>query len=158
MPPHPPTEAATQLLLPLTAWLLEPPPHPKSCLRHWHPCHSYVPVPTVLVISLPDSYLHTNKQIINLLYNDVNNLSSISICYVGPKCVASNNDAKPLSLYDIHFSLIFIPRPDTHLGLNKQLINLRYNDVKNLTSILHCSKSMSSWKVRKALCMQDNRL
>ena len=26
MPPDPPTEAAMRLLLPLTAWLLEPPP------------------------------------------------------------------------------------------------------------------------------------
>ena len=53
--------------------------------------------------------------------------------------MASNNDAKPLFLYDIHFSLILITRPDTHLGLNKQLINLRYNDVKNLTLILYYS-------------------
>ena len=91
----------------------------------------------ILPISLPDNHLHTNKQLINLLYYDVNNLCSILNCYniMGPKCVASNNDAKLLSMYDIHFSLVFITRPDTHLGLNKQLINLHYNDVKNLTTI-----------------------
>ena len=53
--------------------------------------------------------------------------------------MASNNDAKPLYLYDIDFSLIFITKCGSHQGLNKQLINLRYNDVKNLTSSLyHC--------------------
>ena len=59
--------------------------------------------------------------------------------------MASNNDAKHLSLYDIHFSLIFITRPDTDLGLNKQLINLHYNDMKNLTTILHCSKGYQEY-------------
>ena len=53
----------------------------------------------IFPITLPDSHLHTNKNLINLLYNDVKNLSSILNCYIGPKCVASNNYAKPLSLY-----------------------------------------------------------
>ena len=88
-------------------------------------------------LTRPDTHLGLNKQLINLLYNDVKNLTSILNCYVGPKCVASNNDAKPLSLYDIHFSQIFITRPDTDTELNKQLINLHYNDMKNLTSILY---------------------
>ena len=42
--------------------------------------------------------------------------------------MASNNDAKPLSLYDIHFSLIFITRRDTYLGL-KQASLLRCEEL-----------------------------
>ena len=54
-------------------------------------------------ISLPDNHLHTNNQLINLLYNFIKNLSSILNCYIGPKCVASKNNTKPLSLCDNHF-------------------------------------------------------
>ena len=73
--------------------------------------------------------------------------------------MASNNDAKHLSLYDIHFLRIFITQPDTFLGLNKQLINLRYNDDKNLTSILYCCigpKCVPSINDTKALSLCEN--
>ena len=60
----------------------------------------------------------------------------------------------------IFTSQIFITRPDTDLGLNKQLINLRYNDMKNLTLILyHCigPKCVPSTNDTKALFLCDNR-
>ena len=50
----------------------------------------------------------------------------------------SYNVTKALSVCDNHFSLIFITCPEKNLQTNKQLINLLYNDVKNLTSILNC--------------------
>ena len=50
----------------------------------------------------------------------------------------SNNVAKALAVCDNHFSLILISCPENHLQTNKQLINLLYKDVKNLTSILNC--------------------
>ena len=54
----------------------------------------------ILSVTLPDNHLHTKKQLINLLYNDMKNLLSILNCYIGPNCVASINDAKPISLCD----------------------------------------------------------
>ena len=79
----------------------------------------------------------TNKQLINLLYNDVRNLTSTFNFSRAPKCVFSNNDTKVLSLRNNHPSLFFLYLGITiMLGTNKQLVNLLYNDVKNLTS--HC--------------------
>ena len=56
----------------------------------------------IIFITLADNYLQTKKQLINLLFKDVKNLTSILNCYIGPNCVPKN----ALSLYDIHFSLI----------------------------------------------------
>ena len=39
------------------------------------------------IVSLEDNYVQTNKQLINLFYNDVKNSTSISNCYVGPNCL-----------------------------------------------------------------------
>ena len=99
--------------------------------------------------------MRTNKQLINLLYNDVKNWTSSLSCCIGPKCVSSNNGTKALLfLCELHFSLIFKSQPLYHLRTKKQLINLLYNDVKNLTSILsYCigPKCVSSKDDTKAL-------
>ena len=76
---------------------------------------------------------------LSFLYLFVKNLTSILNFSTAPKCDFSNNDTKALSLRDNHSFLFFI-----YLGItimlvtNKQLINLLYNDVKNVTSILSC--------------------
>ena len=97
------------------------------CLRH-------------ISINLPNNHLETNNLLISLLYNDVKNLSSILNWYICQKCVSSKNITKALSLYDDQFSIIVITRPENHLRTNKQLINLLYNDVKNLFELQHSSK------------------
>ena len=55
---------------------------------------------------------------------------------LGPKCAFSNNDTKTLSLCDSCFSHICISRPKNHLPKNKQLINLLYDEMESITSIL----------------------
>ena len=80
-------------------------------------------------------------------------LPFLSFC-IGPKCVSSNDDTKALFLCELHFSLFVTIRPLNHQRKNKQPINLRYNDVKNLSSILsYCigPKRLSSNDDRKAL-------
>ena len=86
--------------------------------------------------SRPLNHQRTNKQPINLNYNDVKNSTSILSFCIGPNCVSSNEDTKALFLCELHFSLIFTSRPLNHQRTNKQLINLNYNDVKSFTSIL----------------------
>ena len=49
----------------------------------------------------------TNKEPINLLYNDVKNLTSILSFCIRPKYVSSNDDTKALFLCELHFSHIF---------------------------------------------------
>ena len=44
-----------------------------------------------------------------------------------------------LSLYDNHFAIIVTSRHENHLRTNKQLTNLLYTDVKNLSSVLNCN-------------------
>ena len=64
-------------------------------------------------------FLHlqrTNKQPINIRYNDVKNFtftSILSFC-IGPKCVFSSDDTKDLFLCELQFSLIFTSRPLNH--------------------------------------------
>ena len=60
------------------------------------------------------------KHLIKILYNVVKNLT------------------KALFLCELHFSVIFTGRPLNHQRTNNQRINLLYNDVKKLTSILSC--------------------
>ena len=82
------------------------------------------------------NHLQPNNQPIDLLCNDVKNSTSIFELCIGPKCVSSNDDTKALFLCELHFSLFVTIRPLNHQRKNKQPINLRYNHVKNLTSIL----------------------
>ena len=86
--------------------------------------------------SRPLNHQRTNKQLINLLSNDVKNLTSILSCCIGPKCVSCNDDTKALFSCESHFSIIIKRRPLNLQLTNKQPINLLYNDVKNLTSTL----------------------
>ena len=53
----------------------------------------------------------------------------------------STKDWKALYQWDNHFSLIFITPPER---TNKELINLLYNDMKNLTSSLNFSRAPNS--------------
>ena len=41
----------------------------------------------IVFITLTENRVRTNKQLINLLYNDVKNLTSILSWCIGPKCV-----------------------------------------------------------------------
>ena len=70
--------------------------------------------------------------------------------------VPSTKDWKPLYQWDNHFSLIFITPPEQ---TNEELVNLLYNDVKNLTSSLNFSKApkcVLSNNATKALSLRDN--
>ena len=70
-------------------------------------------VPSVCLLTMIQKLYfceRTNKELINLLYNDVKNLTSILSFCIGPKCV-SNEDIKALFLCELHFSLIFKSRP-----------------------------------------------
>ena len=87
--------------------------------------------------------LGTNKQLINHLYNDVKNLTSILSCCIGPMRVSSNNDTKALFLCELHFSLFVTIRPLNHQRKNKQLITLLYNEMKSLSSILSCCNGVN---------------
>ena len=87
------------------------------------------------------------------------NLTSILSCCLDPKCLSSNNDAKALSLCDSCFSHICISRPKNDLPKNKQLINLLYDELESLTSILSwCNgvKIVVSRKDPLALSHEDN--
>ena len=100
-----------------------------------------------------------NKQFINLLYINVKDLTSISNCCIGPKCVSSINDTKPYLCVITILLYFFISRHYNHLRTNEQLINLRYNDLKNFSSILSFCigpTSVSSNNDMKALSLRDN--
>ena len=100
------------------------------------------------------NHLQPNNQHFDVLYNDVKNSTSILSFCIGPKCVSSNDDTKALFLCELHISLFVTIRPLNHQRKNKQPINLRYNVVKNLSSILsYCigPKRLSSNDDRKAL-------
>ena len=84
--------------------------------------------------------LQTNNQPIDILYNDVKNLTSILSFCIGPKCVSSKYDTKALFLCELHFSLFC-------------------NEMKILSSILCCCNGVNivpSTKDWKALRHWDN--
>ena len=82
--------------------------------------------------------LGTNKQLINHLYNDVKNLTSILSCCIGPMRVSSNEDTNALFLCELHFSLFFFKSTFKSSEDKQTVITICYNDVKNLSSILSC--------------------
>ena len=100
------------------------------------------------IITFDLHYMPTSKyhllahiQLINLLYNEVKNLTWI--CCKGPKSVSSRRKMKKLYLCSIiTFDLHYIPTSKYHLLAHIQLINLLYNEVKNLTWI--CCKGLKS--------------
>ena len=79
------------------------------------------------------SHHRLNNQRINLLYNDVENKTSILTCCFGPKCVSSNDDRKALFLCAIHFSFIITRRSLNHQQTYKQRITLLYNEMKRVS-------------------------
>ena len=84
----------------------------------------------------------------------MNNLTSILNYYIRPKCVSSKNDTKVYLSEKITFhKIMYITCPEYHLQTNKQLINLLYNDVNNLTSIMRCCMGSSSQNNTKALSL-----
>ena len=84
-------------------------------------------------------------------------LSSILNC-CNVKSVSSKKDPNDLSLRDIHIDSFFTTTRKCFLRINMQLINLDYDDMKNLTYILiSCKWFQIVWKKKewKALCMWD---
>ena len=77
--------------------------------------------------------MRINKQLINLVYNDVKNLLYSLICFNGVQSVFWNIDRKALSVWDNHIDSFFTTTRKCFLRINKQLINLDYDDMKNLT-------------------------
>ena len=51
-------------------------------------------------MTIPENHQETNNQLINILYTDVKNLTSVLNCCTGPKCVSSINHTKDLSHVD----------------------------------------------------------
>ena len=78
-------------------------------------------------------YIRINKQLINLVYNDMKNLTYSLLCFNGVKSVFWNIDRKALSVWDNHIDSFFTTTRKCLLWINKQLINLVYDDMKNLT-------------------------
>ena len=77
--------------------------------------------------------MRINKELINLVYNDMKNLTYSLLCFNGVKSVFWNIDRKALSLWDNHIDSFFTTTPKCLLRINKQLINLDYDDMKYLT-------------------------
>ena len=78
-------------------------------------------------------YIRINKQLINLVYNDMKNLTYSLICFNGVKSVFGNIDRKALSVWDNHIDSFFTTTRKCLLWINKQLNILDYDDMKNLT-------------------------
>ena len=83
-----------------------------------------------------DNPARASQQLSKLLHSDVKNLTSILVCRNGPKSATWNS--KHCICEIITWDLFFIPLFENHLRTIIQQIDLLYNDVKNLTSILSC--------------------
>ena len=102
-------------------------------------------------------YIRINKQLINLVYNDMKNLTYSLICFNCVQSVFWNIDRKALSAWDDHIDSFFPTTRKCFLRINKQLINLDYDDLKNLI----CFNGVQSvfWNIdRKALSVWDNHI
>ena len=88
---------------------------------------------SLIITSRPLNHHRLNNQRINLLYNDVENKTSILTCCFCPKCVSSNVDRKASFLSAIHFSFIITRRSLNHQQTNKQHIILLYNEMKSVS-------------------------
>ena len=104
-----------------------------------------------IITSRPLNHQRINNQRNNLLYNDVENKTSILTCCFGPKCVSSNDDRKALFLCEIHFSLTLTSGPLNHQRTNNQHITIVYNEMKSLSSIFRCCVGPKGVSSRKAL-------
>ena len=102
--------------------------------------------------------MRINKQLINLVYNDIKNLLYSLICFNGVQSVFWNIDRKAFSVWDNHIDSFFTTTRKRFLRIYMQLINLDYDDMKNSTYILISCKwfqIVSKKKEWKALCMWD---
>ena len=70
----------------------------------------------------PICYMWINKQLINLVYNDMKNLMYSLICFNGVQSVFWNIDRKDLSVWDSHIDSFFTTTRKSFLRINKQLI------------------------------------
>ena len=78
-------------------------------------------------------YIRTSKQLIKLVYNDMKNLTCSLIWFNCVQSVFWNIDRKALSVWGNHIDSFFTTTRKCFLRINKQLINLDYDDMKNLT-------------------------
>ena len=83
-------------------------------------------------ISLADNYLRTNKQLINLFYNDLKfYVEVLSRTKPGLVKVVQKQYYRVIITFDI------VTLADNYVQTNKQLTKFFYNDVKNITSIFN---------------------
>ena len=78
----------------------------------------------VLLISSTKKHLRRNKELIKLVHNNVQNLSSVLSCCNSVKSMFSKKDAKALSLRDNHIDSFITTTRKCLLRINKQLIKL----------------------------------
>ena len=83
--------------------------------------------------NFPKCSMRINKQLINLVYKNMKNLLYSLIFFTGVQSVFWNIDRKALSVWDNHIDSFFTTTHKCFLRINKQLINLDYDDMKNLT-------------------------
>ena len=100
-------------------------------------------------------YIRINKQLINLVYNDMKNLTYSLICFNGVQSIFWNIDRKDLSVWDNHIDSFFTTTLKSFLRINKLLIMMIW------TTIFSCCKdiqSVSSMKDPKRLSLRDNHI
>ena len=73
---------------------------------------------SVILITRPKNHLLTNKELIDILYNEMKSLSSIFSRCNGVKIVVLRKDRLALSHGDNHFDLLFITLTENHLHTN----------------------------------------
>ena len=73
----------------------------------------------LILITRPSNHLLTNKQLIDLLYNEMKSLNSIFSWCNGMKIVVLRKDRLALSHGDNHFDILFITLAENHLHTNK---------------------------------------
>ena len=115
----------------------------------------------ILLITWTTKHLRRNKELIKLVRNNVKTCRPFSAAAIVSRVCFRRNIQKLLSLRDNHIDSFFTPTRINFLWIYKQLINLDYDDMKNLTYILiicKCVQIVSSKKDWKALSMWDNHI
>ena len=97
-------------------------------------------------------YMQINKQLVKLVYNDVKNFRLAAIV---SKFFLQTKIEKHYICDIITFNLFHSNCTKCYMRINKQLNNLVYNDMKNLTYILISCNSVS---LTKALSLRDNHI
>ena len=70
------------------------------------------------IITRPSNHLLTNKQLIDIQYNEMKSLNSIFSSCNGVKIVVLRKDRLSLSHGDNHFDILFITLAENHLHTN----------------------------------------